>query len=134
VQQRLKEDTQRLLQAIYDHFHEHASWPTYRELELKFRKDFELYEVVGKLDRELVRFEEIYREDAVGYLTLEGLTHCKRASKDVDGIVKTAALFAKRYIETNGAASVTSEEIKNELELNEGSCPYRVGKNELEIS
>ena len=119
MQTLLSEDGQRLLQAIYDHFNEYAVWPTYRALEIKFRNEMKLHEIVGKLDKQLAGFEELYREDAVCYLTLDGLARCKGTSGDIAAIVKTAAIFAKRCIEANGAASITSDEIKDALELTE---------------
>ncbi len=61
MQSSLTEANQRLLQTIYDHFHEYATWPTYRDLEIMFRKEWPLHEIVSKIDRQLVRVEDVYR-------------------------------------------------------------------------
>ncbi|MHB8844336.1 MAG: hypothetical protein ACYC7L_06255 [Nitrospirota bacterium] len=74
---------------------------------------------MAKIDRQLVRVEDLYQADAVCYLTLEGLAHCDGSSKDVQNIIDTAALFAKHYIDKKGSATITSEEIKYELGLSE---------------
>jgi len=113
------EANQKLLQTVYDHFRDNGTWPTYRSLEILFRKAGPLYEIVASMDRQLMRVEDIYREDAVCYLTLEGLSECEGASKDIQNIIDIAALFAMRYIQNSGTAQVTSDEIEIELELTE---------------
>lgn len=126
----LTSEQQLVLQAIYDHFRQQGSWPTFIAVDRPLRKahNLDTKSMFLSLPDHLVvkPLPNMLRADTELRLRLLGVLQCEGGAEDADRFVRLLPWLAQKEVEfepepgsTDSDPSVTSEEIRAFLKIDE---------------
>jgi hypothetical protein len=111
------------LQTAYDFFLENATWPTYRQVEVKIlptHEDFNVTEVARSLADPAHRNFITNDLTSLAILSLEQIRQCYGSEKDLANFVFTIRYCAEKYrFSPDAQVEVSSNEIREKLQLEE---------------
>src|SRR5881296_2981255 len=127
-----------LLQAVYDHFREHAAWPLVRQLEIELEDQLDplggLQQVCVAIGSDNVVCGSSYDVNGVCRLRLGGFLGCRGAEDDVERFLDAVRRFSQKYRDAKGAAvTMSAGEFVEELRFSESEA-RRVGLMLLDAS
>src|SRR3989442_9376554 len=125
-----------LLQAVYDHFRNHAAWPLVRQLEIDLEDRLDplggLQVVSAAIGSDKVVCGSLYDANGICWLPLVGFLDCRGAGDDVERFLAAVRYCARRYRDAKGApVSVSAGEFVAELQCSDPEA-RRVGLMLLE--
>ncbi len=101
-----------LLQAVYDRFREHATWPLVRHLEIDLEDQLDplggLEQVCIAIGADKIACGSFYDASSVCRLRLAGFLECRGAEDDVERFLKAVRYCAKKYRDAKGATITVS--------------------------
>ena len=118
----LSEVQREILQDVYNHFKFKNEWPCNRNLELKFHEHGDWQELIKGIGDDLIYTGIPYKLDGEVKLTIEGISHCRGKTKDLDNFISAIGIFYDRYINKSRDAVVSKEELINELKIIEAEA------------
>ena len=101
-----------VLQAVYDYFREHASWPLVRKLELDLEDHVDplggLQFVCISIGSQKMICGSSYNESDVCRLRLPGFLDCDDTNEDIDRLLQVIRYCADKYRQLEGARLTVS--------------------------
>lgn len=104
-----------ILEEVVTHFVMTSQWPTYRDLEIRHRKEGPLSELLEPLVPDLMWADDPQSKEARVYATLRGLASTESGRDDAERVVQVVRHMADRYVETAGDVTVQSSELETSL-------------------
>ncbi len=118
-------DNQRLyLQVIFDYFHEHGKWPTYRYLDRKLskiRRDLDIEKISKSLPGGWGSAFAINRDlNADAILSISAISICENSEEDLGDFIKTLNFCVERYFSTEeDTVVISSDGLAQHLNMSE---------------
>jgi Restriction endonuclease len=120
-------DNQRLyLQTIFDYFHEHGVWPTYKYIDRKLnevRRDLDMEKIAKGVPSGFASAFAFNRDlNAPAILNIFAINECTGSKEDLAGFVKAIHYGVERYFsarEDEATIVITKDELKEQLSLSE---------------
>src|SRR2546428_5886316 len=116
-------DQQRIyLQTIFDYFHKHADWPTYRHVDqilLSIDRTIDIKEISESLPN---GFANTFRSDNDldnrAILSIEAIRTCDNSEGDLADFITAVRFFVNKYFEAKeDGPPATGADLKNQLNM-----------------
>src|SRR5713226_4865231 len=123
----LNEDQRLYIQTIFDYFHEHAKWPTYRYVDHKLtqiRRDLDIEKITRSLPAGLATtFSYNLRLDDEAILFISAICLCPGSEEELADFVKTLIFCVERYFSAEeDTVQISSDDLIQQLGLSESSA------------
>src|SRR6266849_4535677 len=123
----LNEDQRLYIQTIFDYFHEHAKWPTYRYVDHKLtqiRRDLDIDKITRSLPAGLATtFSYNLRLDDEAILFISAICLCPGSEEELADFVKTLIFCVERYFSAEeDTVQISSDDLIQQLGLSESSA------------
>ncbi len=111
----LRNEDQRVINAIYDHFRSTGKWPGIRTV----RKELGRRVVDSVVERNKPSLVEMFKENMVEYykLTFHGFLVCPKANDDIQTLLRYLEFLKNKFEENPETREITSTEVEKALEL-----------------
>ncbi len=111
----LRNEDQRVINAIYDHFRLTGKWPGIRTL----RKELGRAVVDSVIKRNKPALVEMFKDNMVEYykLTFHGFLVCPKGNDDIQMLLRYLDFLKNRFEENPETREITSTEVEKALEL-----------------
>ncbi len=119
------DDDQRLyLQTIFDYFHEHGRWPTYRYIDRRLtqiRRDLNIEKIAKSLPAGFAStYSYTLRLDDEAILSILAIYLCAGSEEELDDFIKTLNFCVERYFSAEeDTVQISSDDLRKHLGMDE---------------
>lgn len=123
----LAEDQSLYLQNIYDYFHVHDQWPTYRHIERvlsQVRRTLDIEEIAKSLPMGFATaFAFNHDLNAEAILSISAIHLCKGSEEDLADFIKVLRFCVEKYFNAQeDDIQISSQELRSHLNMSESSA------------
>ena len=104
----------RVLQFVYNYFHQELQWPTSRRVEAEFSEEGDIDDLAEMIGRQYIRCGDPSYEGSKCALTLRGIAICQGSERDVDHFLAVLPIFGDAY---SRSERVRRERVSVEMSL-----------------
>lgn len=119
----LNDDQRLYLQTIFDYFHEHAKWPTYRYVDRKLRRVLDIEKIAKSLPGGFASTSSYnLRLEDEAILSISAIYLCAGSEEELADFVKTIIYCVKRYFSAEeDTVQISSDDLSQQLGMSESS-------------
>jgi len=119
----LDNDQRLYLQTIFDYFHEHGRWPTYRDVDRKLtriRRDLDIEKIAKSLPAGFASTSFNVRLEDEAILSISAIYLCAGSKEELDDFIKMINFCVEKYFSAEeGTVQISSDDLRQHIGMSE---------------